>query len=191
MFEHPITPFNNRHVLEDCSSNKELYIRRYHTALNCFKSTWIKGIIFRLLAKVLHRRPYLHDLNDLRPVLKLDGSHYSGVTVVRINSIIGTEGKASDFDMGFYPLSEKSRERWVNMAMVYLCCFSLPPVQLTQIGDAYFVRDGHHRISVARAFGQTSIDAEVVIWNASPPFPWQPDSVAENPQLLQRANSST
>ena len=191
MFENPMTPFNNRHVLESCSSDKEQYVRRYNTALNCFKSTWIKGIIFRLLAKVLHRRPYLHDLNDIKPALKLHGSHYSGVKAVRIGAIIGTEGKASDFDMGFYPRSETSRERWINMAMVYLCCFTLPPVQLTQVGDAYFVRDGHHRISVARAFGQTSIDAEVVIWNASPPFPWQPDAVAESLYSLKQVDLST
>lgn len=189
MFENPIAPFNNRHVLANCSSNQELYIRRYHTALNCFKSAWFRGILFRLLARVLHHRPYLHDLHDIRPELNLHGSHYSGVQVVDIASIIGTEGKASDFDMGFHPRNEGSRERWMNVATEYLCCNSLPPVQLTWIGDAYFVRDGHHRISVARAFGQRSIDAEVVTWNAAPPFPWQP--ATEEMPAFRRVGSST
>jgi hypothetical protein len=47
----------------------------------------------------------------------------------------------------------------------------LPPVQLIQVGDAYFVRDGHHRISVAHHLGQASIDAEVLIWGRSGPTP--------------------
>lgn len=191
MFENLMSPFNNRHVLDDSSSNKEQFLRKYDTALNRFKATWIKGIVSRLFAVLRRRRTCLYDLNDIKSGLKLDSSHYSGVKVVPIDSIIGTEGRASDFDMGFHPRNEESRERWVNMAMVYLCCFSLPAVQLTQIGDAYFVRDGHHRISVARAFGQTSIDAEIVTWNASPPFPWHPQPATKTLRSLQSADLST
>jgi hypothetical protein len=44
---------------------------------------------------------------------------------------------------------------------------SLPPVELTQVGEVYFVRDGHHRISVARALGQTDIEAEVRVWQVA------------------------
>jgi hypothetical protein len=40
----------------------------------------------------------------------------------------------------------------------------LPPVSLVQVGDEYFVRDGHHRISVAKAFGQETIEARVAVW---------------------------
>jgi hypothetical protein len=189
MFEYPINPFQNRHILEDCASNKQLFLTQYNTALNCFKSAWVKGIVFRLFARILRRKACLQELNDIQAGLKLHSSHYSGLRVVSINSIVGTEGKASDFDLRFHPRSEASRERWVNVAMEYLCCFSTPPVQLTRIGNAYFVRDGHHRISVARAFGQTSIDAEVVTWNASQPFSWQPDTV-HNLHGLQQADFS-
>lgn len=190
MFEHSINPFHNGPVLDCCETNRNDDQRQYNTALNQFKSTWIKGLVFRLFSRLLRRKTLLHDLNEIKSGLNLHGSHYAGVKAVRIDSIIGTEGKASDFDMGFHPVNETSRERWVNMAMVYVCCFSLPPVQLTQIGDAYFVRDGHHRISVSRAFGQTSIDAEVVIWKASPPFPWQPDTTGEHVRGLKQADIS-
>jgi hypothetical protein len=44
---------------------------------------------------------------------------------------------------------------------------TLPPVELIQVGDVYFVRDGHHRISVARAFGQEHVDAEVTVWEVT------------------------
>jgi hypothetical protein len=49
----------------------------------------------------------------------------------------------------------------------------LPPVRLIQVGDVYFVRDGHHRISVAKALGQTEIDAVVSVWHAAGPLPWE------------------
>lgn len=187
MFDNSINPFHNGPVLNCCTTNKNEYHSQYNTALNQFKSIWAKGVVFRLFGMLLRRRTLLHDLNEIKPGIHLHSSHYAGVKAVPIDSIIGTEGKVSDFDMGFHPVDEASRERWVNMAMVYVRSFALPPVQLTQIGNAYFVRDGHHRISVARAFGQTSIDAEVVLWNAAPPFPWQPGSV-ENVRVIPQAD---
>jgi hypothetical protein len=83
------------------------------------------------------------------------GSFYTGVRVVPISAIIGSEGRTADFDMDFHPLNEGARERWVSMAIAYLACLALPPVQLIQIGEAYFVRDGHHSISVSRALGRS------------------------------------
>jgi hypothetical protein len=140
--------------------------------------------------KALGRKPLLFDLNEIKPALQLHGSFYAGIKAVRIRSIIGSEGKCADFDMGFHPVNEKARQRWVNMTMVYLSYLPLPPVQLIQIGDAYFVRDGHHRISVARALGQDAIDAEVVAWKASPPFPWHPDADSQEMQSWKRIDQS-
>lgn len=191
MFEHPINPFHTSTLAEECCSEKNAYARRYNTAINLFKSAIIKGHLFRISTKVMRRKPFLFDLNEIKPDLVLHGSSYSGIKVVRIGSIIGSEGKIADFDMGFHPLSEASRERWVGMAMAYLSFLPLPPVQLIQVDEVYFVRDGHHRISVARALGQVAIDAEVVSWKASPPFPWQPQVAQKKLYALKRANLST
>jgi hypothetical protein len=49
---------------------------------------------------------------------------------------------------------------------------------LIQVGDDYFVRDGHHRISVARAFGREQIDAEVIVWDLGPRPPEMLEPVA-------------
>jgi hypothetical protein len=190
MFEYPMTPFHNTHVLEDCASRNREFLRRYDVAVRHFKSAWLHGITFRLLARILQRRPLLYDLTDIKSRLHMYGSHYAGIQVIHIDLIIGTEGKSSDFDIQFHPRRETSRQRWIDVAMEYLCCFSLPPVQLTQIGDVYFVRDGHHRISVARAFGQMSIDAEVVTLKASPPFPWGMNAAFEHMDVLQQVNLS-
>jgi hypothetical protein len=88
-------------------------------------------------------------------------------------------------------MNQMARERWVNMAIVHMSRLSLPPIQLIQIGEAYFVRDGHHRISVSRALGQTAVDAEVITWKASPPFPWQPSATTDAACCLAHADQTT
>jgi hypothetical protein len=165
---------------------ESMYARQYNIALNRFNSTLGKGKFARLKRRVLQCPQSLYDLNGLKPDLLLRGSFYSGIQVVPIYSIIGSEGRTADFDMDFHPISAASRERWVNMAMVYLARLQLPAVELIQVGNAYFVRDGHHRISVSRAFGQLAMDAEVITWKALPPFPWQSatEEVMPDEQLL-------
>jgi hypothetical protein len=172
MFETRINPYDNFET-PGGGSPRNVYAHQYNTALNRFKSALVMGKISRLKSRIMHFPKWLYDLNALKPGLSLRGSFYMGIQVVQIHSIIGSEGKVTDFDMGFHPIKETSRERWVSLAIAYIGCLPLPPVELIQIGDAYFVRDGHHRISVGRAFGQTSIDAEVITWQAAPPFPWQ------------------
>jgi hypothetical protein len=172
MFEHGNNVFRN--LLPPVESSPgQLHAWRYHTAIKRFKTALFKSQFMRLVKRVLRSRTSLYDLNVLRPQLALHGSHYAGVKAIEIRSIIGSEGRTADFDPDFCPVSEKSRERWVNVALTFLTGLPLKPVELIQVGDAYFVRDGHHRISVARAFGQMAIDAEVVSWKVQPPFPWE------------------
>ena len=86
----------------------------------------------------------------------------AGVQTIRIDQIIGSEGRNQDFDNQFSPMTEHSQGRWVNIAIAMGTGKPLPPVQLIETDDGYIVRDGHHRISVARAFGQEVIEAEVI-----------------------------
>jgi|KBSSwiStaDraftv2_1062776.scaffolds.fasta_scaffold663773_2 hypothetical protein len=181
--------FQNLNLYQDIqlsggSYAENIHARQYNTALNRFKATLAKGKVFRLKRRVLRRPQFLYDLSSLKSALSLRGSCYSGIQVVPIGSIIGSEGRVADFDIDFHPIRETARERWVNMAIVYLSRLPLPPIELIRVGDAFFVRDGHHRISVGRAFGQISMDAEVTTWKAEPPFPWQPELLRERPQPL-------
>lgn len=176
MFQNNLNLYPNAQLPgSNCPGN--LYIRQYNVALSQFRSALFKGKISRRMRRVLHRPDRLYDLDMLKQMSSVRGSCYSGIRVVSISSIIGSEGRCSDFDIDFHPMNETGRERWVNMAIVYLTRMPLPPIQLIRIGKAYFVRDGHHRISVSRAFGQAAMDAEVITWKASPPFPWQPEAV--------------
>jgi hypothetical protein len=91
-------------------------------------------------------------------------SHSLGRMSVTIDRIQGSEGRSLDFDAAFYPTSLHNEERWISVASAQQLDVNLPPVELIQAGDIYYVRDGHHRISVARLLGQKEIEANVTAW---------------------------
>jgi hypothetical protein len=89
--------------------------------------------------------------------------HSAGLLTVEIGKIRGSESRSKDFDGSFHPFSDLMRERWTRIALARLNGLPLPPVELIQVGEEFFVRDGHHRISVARAFGADYIEANVTV----------------------------
>ena len=74
-----------------------------------------------------------------------------GLQVVPTDAIIGTVDRGKEFDRSFRPTSSQVRGRWEAIAKATRRGEGLPPIQLYKVGDVYFVRDGHHRVSVARA----------------------------------------
>ena len=86
-----------------------------------------------------------------------------GEQVVPISQIKGSAnaGRAADFDSDFRPLKTHTKDRWLSVAAALHQGAKLPPVLLTQVGDIYYVEDGHHRISVAKAMGEKEIVAKV------------------------------
>ena len=86
-----------------------------------------------------------------------------GAQTIAIDSIAGTTDphKAEAFDRDFRPPSW-SRGRWTQMYLAAQRGASLPPISVYRVGDRHYVRDGHHRVSVARATGADAIDANVV-----------------------------
>ena len=84
-----------------------------------------------------------------------------GLHVVPIDAIVGSVARGQDFDRAFRPTTARVRTRWERIARALRRGEALPPVSLYRLGEAYFVRDGHHRVSVARALGRREIDAYV------------------------------
>src|SRR5207237_6804910 len=84
-----------------------------------------------------------------------------GLKVVPISAIVGTVDRSRDFDRHFRPTSGRVRGRWEQIATAMRRGDALPPVDLYRLGEIYFVRDGHHRVSVACALGRDEIDAYV------------------------------
>jgi hypothetical protein len=104
-------------------------------------------------------------LIDLEDALNgsIEASHYAGIKTVNIDNIRGSQGKTDAFDNNFNPIQETTRSRWLSIAIEKLRGRELPPVELFQLGNDYYVRDGHHRISVSRTLGQQFIEAEVTV----------------------------
>ena len=78
-----------------------------------------------------------------------------------LDAIVGTVDRTREFDRSFRPVSPRLRSRWERIAAAQRRGESLPPISVYKIGDLYFVRDGHHRVSVARSLGRPDIDAYV------------------------------
>jgi hypothetical protein len=87
---------------------------------------------------------------------------YLGRQRVQVRSIVGSEGRYGDFDDEFLPLQSSSEQRWRFVYAALRRGEFLPLVSLLKVGDSYFVRDGNHRVSVARWLGVEALDAEVV-----------------------------
>lgn len=130
-------------------------------ALNLFWQAIFRGQLRRLWAWLTRQNSQLRDLQATLQETSLENSHYTGLKTVELNCIRGTEGKADAFDAEFHPLRDQSRFRWMEIALANMRGKELPPVDLVKVDDLYYVRDGHHRISVARSLGQQFIDAEV------------------------------
>jgi hypothetical protein len=103
----------------------------------------------------------LLSLNDVREILKPKNEVYLGMKAVPISKIVGSEGRYRDFNKYFLPRREFLRSRWESVDLAKIRDIPLPAIQLYEIGGVYFVRDGNHRVSVARLQGGEDIDAEV------------------------------
>jgi hypothetical protein len=117
------------------------------------------------LARRLRREP--DDVNVILPfdevvdALGWRGERRLGLKVIPLDSIVGTVDRSRDFDRRFRPTSRRVRRRWEGIAAAIRRGESMPPIDVYRIGELHFVRDGHHRVSVARAMGLDSIDAHV------------------------------
>ncbi len=104
----------------------------------------------------------LLSLEYVKYLLKPKKETYRGMKAVPISLIVGSEGRYRDFNSTFLPKHEHIRNRWENVDRAHIKDVVLPPIKLYEIGTVYFVRDGNHRVSVARAQGVDFIDAEII-----------------------------
>jgi hypothetical protein len=117
------------------------------------------------LASRLRRGP--DDVNLILPYSEViaavgfRGERQLGLRTIRLESIVGSAESRRDFDRHFRPTSGRVRERWERLALAQRRGESVPPIEVYQVGDLYFVKDGHHRVSIAIATGQRTIDAYV------------------------------
>jgi hypothetical protein len=108
-----------------------------------------------------HASNRLLSFDDVRRELLAYNRRYRGRRVVEVDEIVGSVGRWRDFDRSFLPARANLGERWKRIDSAFQRGEDLPPVELYEIGDAYFVVDGHHRISVARYHEVPTVEAAV------------------------------
>lgn len=126
-----------------------------------FERAYRRGFWRKLSSWLTGEQNELLPFYEVRDRLPFRGQHYIGLKQVKIDHIVGSVGRYRDFDRAFLPRQERTRGRWINVDSAHYEDIILPPVDLFKIGEMYFVRDGNHRISVAREQGQDFVDAHV------------------------------
>lgn len=129
---------------------------------NDFYKARNKALFNELQHLVNQEESQLLSFNDVKALLKPQNEVYLGMQAIPIEKIAGSEGRYYDFDNHFFPKNMHLKTRWQRIDQAHLQDIVLPPIKLYEIGGLYFVRDGNHRVSVAKSIGVECIDAEVV-----------------------------
>lgn len=133
-----------------------------------FDNFALSGLLKRFAKQLTGRSSRLQSLMELMHHAAIENRHEVGLRTVPVHQIKGTLDRMDDFDGDFHPIREGSKDRWVRIAKALYDGKSLPPIELIQVGEVYYVVDGHHRVSVARAIKQRYIDAVVTVWTLRP-----------------------
>lgn len=150
---------------------------------NDFNRARLKAFLAQVTAHITGRPNEPLSFEAVKRSLKTFGQSYRGIVTVPVDQIIGSATlRYNDFDRAFLPLQSRTKSRWRSIDRAYYEDVSLPPVQLYQVGEVYFVRDGHHRISVAHERGQSFIDAEVI--QVQTRVPLSPDLTAADLEIV-------
>jgi hypothetical protein len=121
----------------------------------------------RALARLSARLRRVDDVNHILPfeevarALGRVGERRLGEQLISLDSIVGTVDRSREFDRDFRPTSPRVRERWQRINLAQRKGEAMPPIDVYRIGELHFVKDGHHRVSVARALGHKDISAYV------------------------------
>ncbi|MBI9102539.1 MAG: transcriptional regulator [Spirochaetales bacterium] len=131
------------------------------TSDNEFNSARMKALRESVFSILNPEKKEMLSFYDIKSLIKPKAEFYMGMQTVPLDKIVGSEGRYHDFNRAFLPKREHLRSRWRSINVAAIEDVYLPPVKLFKIGEIYFVRDGNHRVSVARLRGQIDIDAEI------------------------------
>jgi nucleotide-binding universal stress UspA family protein len=139
-------------------------------AMEDFQQARNRAALQGVLARLRGRSEALLDYEEVRRMLKTEGSSERGLQDIPLDAIVGSVGRYTDFNRDFLPLRGEDMDRWAHVKAATLSETGLPPIEVYQIDQAYFVKDGNHRVSVARDLGATHIHAYVTEIKSRVPF---------------------
>lgn len=129
--------------------------------VNRFQSARTRAFWEEMLALVRGKSAGLMSFEDIRTRLHLTEESYKGLQDIEIEKIVGSVGRYRDFTSSFLPRNGKMQERWSRVYAKVNSMEGVPPIEVYQVGEVYFVRDGNHRVSVAKQIKNKTIEAHV------------------------------
>jgi len=134
-----------------------------------FEKAKRKGDWHRILSFVAGQPTLLLPFDLVKEKVGIKGGSYGGIREIEIDKIIGSVNRYAEFDREFLPRQWRMSERWTRVRQSFEQGPGVDPIQVNQVGDAYFVVDGNHRISVAKQLGARTIEAEVTVFEPMVP----------------------
>ncbi len=139
----------------------DVNVANFMEGVSAFQSARLHAFWDEAIALVRGKPAELLSFEDIRARLRLREENYRGLQEVPLDQIVGSVGRYREFTNKFLPKGNKMQERWSRVYAQASGMMGLPPIELYKVGDVYFVRDGNHRVSVARQLGAKTIQSHV------------------------------
>ncbi|MEO1288208.1 MAG: hypothetical protein AAFV93_10600 [Chloroflexota bacterium] len=133
----------------------------YIEGVNKFQNVRSKAFFSEMMSLLRGQSAELLSFDDVRVRLRLREESYKGLHDIPVDKIVGSVGRHKDFTNKFLPKTPEMKERWSRVYAQMNSMAGVPPIEVYQVDDVYFVRDGNHRVSVAREIGSKTIQAHV------------------------------
>jgi hypothetical protein len=143
------------------SDPEDAFKMNYAEGLNLFQGARRRAFWQDMLSLMRGQSTELMSFDDIKARLRLREESYKGLQDVPLEQIVGSVGRYRDFTSSFLPRKSTSPSRWSRVYAQVNSMEGTPPIELYKVGDVFFVRDGNHRVSVARQIGAKSIQAHV------------------------------
>lgn len=146
----------------------------FHNAVVDFQEARRRASIQEILARLQGRSNELLSYDEVAEKLKLRARTERGTRNIPLDAIVGSVGRYTDFTRTFLPRRADDQERWARVKATLEEDAGLPPIDVYKVGEAYFVIDGNHRVSIARQQGSTTIEAHII--EVQTPIPFTPNT---------------
>jgi nucleotide-binding universal stress UspA family protein len=143
---------------------------QYKIAREDFRNARRQAKLREIINRITGRPSDLLPFEEVRKRLKASGGEQLGLQRIPLDSIVGSVGRYTDFTRDFLPRSDTAVSRWIRVKTRFGNLDDMPPIQVYKIGEAYFVLDGNHRVSIAKTHQRTEIRAYVTEIKAKVPI---------------------
>lgn len=156
-------------------------------AIRHFQYARWQATLEQILAKVRGESAELLPYDEVRKLLNAEETPRRVLKDIPLNAIVGSVGRYTDFTRSFLPRKDSDQHRWTSVEVGMTGMVGLPPIDVYQIGDVYFVQDGNHRVSVAKQLEATYIEANVTEVQTSVPLEpgVQPDDLILKAEMAE------